>query len=150
MLRANERASHRNRLRAWNPRVSIYNEPQGGYASNPLLPPAEKPLAQSSPSVTKTREVGLRGSKYLTCVCTCAYFPRGECGGRTCTQVDQGIRTINDASRPRNCAVAVVVVFFSSSSSSSSSRSSSKTSVCRRERVTHWETLNTVSHPAYP
>lgn len=134
-------------------RVSIYNEPQGGYASNPLLPPAEKPLAQSSPSVTKTREVGLRGSKYLTCVCTCAYFPGGECGGRTCTQVDQGIRTINDASRPRNCAVAVVVVFFFfffSSSSSSSSRSSSKTSACRRERVTHWETLNTVFSPRVP
>lgn len=74
---------------------------------------------------------------------------------------DACIRATNDANRPRSSRETaqwplVVVVLLSSSSSSSSCLrlrlcdSSSKASVRRRERVTHWETLDADSSPRAP
>lgn len=137
-------------------RLPLFITRREGYASNPLLPPAEKPLAQSP--VTKTRpDPGFKVPNMRV--------RDEECRGRTCKRVDACIRATTRGGRSGNCAVAatarrhhrhsrrrvllvvVVVVLVLLSSS----RSSSKASTRRRGCVTHWETTGTVvprlAHP---
>lgn len=136
--RASERASE------FAPRVksaSIYNEPRGErrYASNPRLPPAEKPLAQSpmTKKKTTTNEAG-PGFKVLNV----RIFPGRTC----CSRVNA---RICETTRPRsNRETAQWLRRLSSSSSSRSRRSRRprrgprrrRRRARRRERVTHWET----------